>query len=431
MAPEFKLVLINHSFQVNYFSRRWRLFAEKFKNVDVTLLAPVEYEWYKGKEYSFGQSNKVKGKELDDLNFHIKTFRIKSHYIRGWDSPDIKEILCNIRPDIIYHIGMHNMLSLKQIIKIRNRYLPSTKVIAFSMRGPALNLRIKTDKCSFPKWLARRVLYLYMKRRLAFINKYVDAFFCHYPEAVECFKEEGYHGPIYMQTQVGVNEEWFHEDIDARNEIRTKYSIPENKYVFGSATRFSVSKGVDVILKALPQNDDWVYLMMGSGSEEETNRLRRLIKDLGIEDKVIETGFVDWYEMTKYWNAVDCAIHVPLTTQRWEETFSLSVVQPMITKKPIIGDNSGSVPYQIGFPEMIVPENDISALQNKILWVLNHKAEAKAIGKLMYQRTKNSFEIHHLNDLFYSTLVEDVLKGKYDKNKFDMTKYTSSINGHN
>ena len=90
-----------------------------------------------------------------------------------------------------------------------------------------------------------------------------------------------------------------------------------------------------------------------------------------------------------------------------------------------------TVLYQIGFPEMIVPENDISALQNKILWVLNHKAEAKAIGKLMYQRTKNSFEIHHLNDLFYSTLVEDVLKGKYDKNKFDMTKYTSSINDHN
>ena len=39
----FRIILINHSFQINYFSRRWELFAEKHPDVDVTLLAPVEY----------------------------------------------------------------------------------------------------------------------------------------------------------------------------------------------------------------------------------------------------------------------------------------------------------------------------------------------------------------------------------------------------
>lgn len=421
MDRYFKIVLINHSFQVNYFSRRWELFAQEHPNVDVTLLAPLEYSWYKGKEYSFGQSTTLKGKDKDEANFHVRTFRIKNHKIRGWDSPDLPELLLIINPDIIYHIGMHNMLSLKQVIKIRNKSLPDAMVIAFSMRGPALNLRVKTDRCSLPKWVARRVLYRYLKRRLDYINRNVDAFFCHYPDAVECFRNEGYDGPIYMQTQVGVNEEWFHEDAAARKEIREKYGISDATYVFGSATRFSLSKGVDIILKALPRDKDWVYLMMGSGSEVETNRLRDLIRSLGIEKKVIETGFVDWYEMAKYWNAVDCAIHVPLTTPDWEETFSLSVVQPMITKKPIIGDDSGSVPYQVGFPEMIVPENDIEALREKILWVLDHKNEANSMGEQMYHRTKDSFEIKHLNDLFYHTLIEDVLEGNYDQAKIDMS----------
>lgn len=422
--PCFKIVLINHTFQINYFSRRWLLFAESHPNVDVTLLAPVEYTWYNGKEYSFGKANNLHGKEKDEGNFHVRTFRMRNHKIIGWDSPDLPHLLTKISPDIIYHIGTHNMLSLQQVIKIRNRHLKRTKVIAFSMRGPALNLRINQEKCSIPKWIARRLLYKYLRTRLDYIHKYVDAFFCHYPDAVRCFREEGYSGPIYIQTQVGVNEEWFHEDKASRSEIRKKYNIEEETYVFGSATRFSLSKGVDVILKALPKDGNWKYLMMGSGSEEETQRLRDIIAKRGIQDKVIETGFVDWYDMAKYWNAVDCAVHVPLTTPGWEETFSLSVVQPMITRKPIIGDSSGSVPYQIGFSEMIVPEGDVAALRNKMEWVLTHQKEATLIAEKMYERTKRSFEIKHLNELFYRTLIEDVLLGKFDNAKADMTNYS-------
>ena len=427
MIPSIKIALINHSFQINYYSRRWELFAEKHPDVDVTLLAPSEFEWYKGKDYSFGDSFIFQAKEKDSGNFHIRTFRVKNHEFVGWDSPDMKRLLCDLNPNVIYHIGTHNMLSLKQVIKIRNKYLPQTKVIAFSMRGPALNLRKRIGKSSLPKRIGRLALYYYLKQRLNYINKNVDAFFCHYPDAVKCFRDEGYEGPIYMQTQVGVNEEWFHEDLFARKEIRSKYNISESTYVFGSATRFSESKGVDIVLKALPKDGDWLYLMMGSGNDEETSRLHSLILDLGIENKVIETGFVDWYEISKYWNAVDCAIHVPLTTQRWEETFSLSIVQPMLTKKPVIGDTSGSVPYQIGYPEMIVPEGDIKALNEKIRWVLEHKKESAKIGEEMYKRAHDGFAIEHLNDMFYETLLEDVLVGRYDSKKIDMANYITKL----
>jgi glycosyltransferase involved in cell wall biosynthesis len=421
MDNKFSIVLINHSFQINYFSRRWQLFAEKYPNVEVTLLAPEEYEWYSGKTYSFGESKKQYGKTIDIDNYHVRLFKRRNRKYIGWDSPDMKSILCEIKPDIIYHIGTHNTLFLKQLLKIRKKYLKNTKVIAFSMRGPAFNLLREFGTGPFYKTIARRGMYYYLKNRLDFINKNVDAFFCHYPDAVKCFRDEGYKGPIYMQTQVGVNEEWFHEDLMSRKEIRSKYGISDQTFVFGSASRFAVSKGVDVILKSLPKDGDWKYLMMGDGSAEDRERLMSIINERGIQDKVIVTGFVDWYDMAKYWNAVDCAIHVPLTTPTWEETFSLAVVQPMLTEKPIIGDDSGSVPYQIGFEDMIVPEGDIDALRDKIEWALSNKEKMTAIGLKMYQRTKKCFEVKQLNDLFYRTLVEDVLPGKYDMSKADMT----------
>lgn len=418
-----KIVLINHSFQINYFSRRWELFAEKHHDFDVTLFAPSKFEWYKGKTYTYGKSYELEAENFDRGNYHRRTFRIKDIKYKGWYSPDFEDLLNEIKPDIIYNVGTHNMFSLKQILKIRDRMMPQSKVIAFSMRGPALNLTIKKDKCSPARWIARRLIYWYYKKQLDFINKRCDAFFCHYPDAVECFRQEGYNGPIYMQTQVGVNEEWFHEDSLARKEIRDRYGINDDTYVFGSASRFTQDKGIDVILKALPKDGDWKYLMMGSGSEEDKVRLNAIIKERKLEGKVIETGFVDWYEMAKYWNAVDCAIHVPLTTPHWEETFSLAAIQPQITKKPVIGDTSGSVPYQIGFDELIVPEGNVEALASKLNWVLNHKKEAKEIGLKMYNRTKSSFEIQHLNELFYHTLIEDVLLGRFDAAKHDMTTW--------
>ena len=89
----------------------------------------------------------------------------------------------------------------------------------------------------------------------------------------------------------------------------------------------------------------------------------------------------------------------------------------------MIGSDSGSVPYQIGINELIVPEGNVEALKEKIEWVLSHKQEAAEMGEKLYYRTKNGFEIKHLNVLFYDTLVEDILRGEYDINKFDMSTY--------
>lgn len=416
------IALINHSFQKEYYYRRWQIFARDHKDVEVYLLTPVESNWYASKDYTFSGVEVVRGKAMDENNFHIMLFRLN---VFGWSwlSTDYSKIFKDIQPDVIYHIGTHRMLSLIQVAIVAHRKCPNAKLALFSMRGPASNLKLDKSPCGITEWFKRRLRYLQMKLTWNYVSHNYHTICCHYPDAVECFRNEGYKGNIYMQTQVGVNSEWFHEDDNARNEIRDKYNISNETYVFGSASRFSPDKGIDVILKALPKDGDWKYLMMGTGSEDDIQRLRAIIKERGLEDKVIETGFVDWFEIAKYWNAIDCAIHVPLTTESWVETFSLAVVQPMITRKPIIGDDSGSVPYQIGFDEMIVPEADVNALHNKIVWVMEHKEEAKKLAKKMYERTINSFEVKHLNDMFYETIVEDIIPEKYDTHKFDMTNY--------
>lgn len=421
--PQIKLVIINHSFQIKYFYTRWQLFAHAHPNIDVTLLAPDKCKWYASKTYTYGGGGSViEGKAIEDKNFHIRLVRKKDFHGSDWFSPDFARELKYIQPDFIYHIGGHTQLSMLQIIYLAKKYCPKAKILGFSMRGPHHNIKNRLIKGLSLAAIKSRLSYLYWWPRIKYVNKHVDTFFCHYPGGMQAFKDEGFTKPIYMQTQVGFNKDWFHPDEQARKEIRDKYNLGDS-FVFGSASRFAWSKGLDDIIAALPKEGNWKYLMMGSGTDEEKDRLLKAIKERQLEDKIIVTGFIDWYDMTKYWNAVDCAIHVPRSTYSWVETFSLSVVQAMASGKPIIGSDSGSVPYQIGPDGIIIKEGDVRALNEKIIWVLNNPAMAHEIGQKLMHRTINSFSIQHLNDLFYATLL-DIHKGVYDESKVDMANCT-------
>ena len=86
---------------------------------------------------------------------------------------------------------------------------------------------------------------------------------------------------------------------------------------------------------------DWKYMLMGSGLPAEIDEVRNKISERGLEDRVILPGFIEWEDMPAHWNAADCMIHFTQTTESWEETFSLSLVQAMAVKLPVIGSTSG------------------------------------------------------------------------------------------
>lgn len=419
-----KILAYGPQFNNPIFYRRWEILAQNHSDVDLTLLTFEKINVNQKRTFHFGNST-LYGKELDKENFHIRFIKQVNRKI-GWTSPDFKRIIQEIKPDIFYVQGQFD-LYLLQIIYLRNKYFPSMKIVAFSMRGPAYNISAWKEKVTpFKSYLKRRfIFYYYCKIAMKYFNKNVDAVFCHYPKAVECFKQEGYNGPIYMQTQVGVNPELFHEDSNYREEIRNKLKLG-NSFVFGSGTRFIIEKGVDDIIEALPNEGDWKYVIIGDGKPEEVERIKKCIEKKNLPGKIIMTGQINLKEMPKYWNALDCVVHVPKTSIKWEETFSIALVQAMIIGKPIIASNSGSVPYQVGPNSIIVQEGDINAINEKMVWMINHQKEAKEIGEKMKERAYRCFSIQHLSEMIYDTFVEDIIPGKYDSNKFDMTQYITN-----
>lgn len=418
-----KIVIINHTFQKPEFAKRWKALAGQHTDLDVTLLAPADWEWGKEKTLTYGHVDNIHGTTVDTGNFHIHLIDTKRNKMGEWTSVLLEKEISEIHPDVVYFIGGHTAAPMMQLYKIREKlHYDKMKIMAFSMRGHTPTIDFKSSEAGIKKYINTIGKYIILGPRLKKTNRYCDAIFCHYPAALKAFREEGYTKPIYMQTQVGVDPDVFGPNRESRRRIREKYHLGD-AFVFGSASRFHYSKGLSEIIQALPKEGNWKYLMMGWGRDDEVEVIKAQIAQRGLEDKILLTGYIDnWVDMAEHWNALDCAIHTPLTTLRWEETFSLALVQAMITGLPVIGSSSGSVPYQIGPKGIIIPEGNVEALRKQMTFLMDYPEECRRIGENMRLRAMDCFNIYHLNELFYLTL-QDIMNDVYDEAKVNMAEF--------
>ena len=410
-----KIVIVNHVFTKEYIRKRWLLFAKEHKDIDLTLISPKNWQYGGVGAMTTGGNDLSYCPKIDDNNYHVLPVEYSIDRTGSWQSTEMLYEIEKIKPQLVYHVGTHLQSSLFPVLKL-SKILPNTKFVTFSMRGPNWDIFYNWEKHPIKSMLK----FFYHFNHLRCLNNYSDAIICHYPDAIKSFKKEGYKGPIYMCTQVGVDTDVYKPNGDFRTEIRKKYGLGDS-FVFGSATRFTAAKGLDDIIEALPKEGDWKYLMIGGGLESDENRLLQHLKARKIENKVIMTGHISQQEMPKYWNAMDCALHTPRTAD-WIETFSVALVQAMATGLPVIGSDSGSVPYQLGPDALNVKERDTVALKDKILWVLNNQEEAKNIGFKMKWRAEHCFSTRHLNDCIYDIFM-DIINDTFDPNKIDQAQY--------
>ncbi len=423
-----KVIIINHTFQKPEFYKRWKILAETHDDLDITLLAPGKWEWGKIKTLTYGHVEEIRGTEFEEERFRIHLIDTEDAIMGEYRSRRMIEEIIEIKPDIVYFIGGYTAAPLMQIIDAKKKYhLDDMKIMAFTMRGHTPTISIKWEEPGLKKYVNYVGKTVLLGPRYEKFKKHCDAVFCHYPAARDAFIKEGYKGPIYMQTQVGVDPDVFHPDKEARVRIRKKYNIGD-AYLFGSASRFHYSKGVAETIRALPEEGNWKYLVMGWGREDEVEALKQEVSKRNFKEKIIFTGYIDnWKDMAEHWNALDCAIHFPMTTSKWEETFSLALVQAMITGLPVLGSSSGSVPYQIGSEGIIVPEKNVEKLHEQMVNMMENPERGKEIGVKMREHALNCFSIYHLNDIFYDT-IQDVYAGKYDPQKVDMASYRGNKN---
>lgn len=166
---------------------------------------------------------------------------------------------------------------------------------------------------------------------------------------------QGYSLPMRL-IPLGVDVNSFYPSPDAGVQIRRSLAWEEQGApVIGYLGRLVPEKGLDLLMRVLDRlQTPWRALFVGTGPMEAT--LRTWANRHG--DRVRICTDVKHSDVPQYLNAMDILCAPSQTTPQWREQFGRMLVEAFACGVPVIGSDSGEIPYVIQDAGVVVGERD-------------------------------------------------------------------------
>ena len=152
--------------------------------------------------------------------------------------------------------------------------------------------------------------------------------------------------------------------------------------IIGFVGRLTEAKGLKVLMQALESigsSTPWSLLLIGSGPLEE--RINEWARKRGWADRV-RVKLVKHQDVPRYLGAMDLLVAPSQTTKKWQEQFGRMVIEAFACGVPVIGSNSGELPYVIADAGQIVPESDVLGWAHAIQkLIVDERARAELASK--------------------------------------------------
>jgi glycosyltransferase involved in cell wall biosynthesis len=200
----------------------------------------------------------------------------------------------------------------------------------------------------------------------------------------------GYAGKPRRVVSLGVDTDQFRSDPSARSAIRITLGWPPHGApVIGFLGRFVPEKGIGVLTAALDAlSTDWRALFVGGGPLE--GKLRAWAVKQSPDRVRIVTG-VAHDKVSAYLNAMDLLAAPSQTTPRWKEQFGRMLIEAMACGVPVVGSDSGEIPFVIGDVGEVVRESSVSDWTRSIAALLESSSRRVAMASAGRDRVERAF----------------------------------------
>ncbi len=171
--------------------------------------------------------------------------------------------------------------------------------------------------------------------------------------------------------------------------FRSEYAVPQEKIVL-YVGRLVYEKGIHILINAVSKvlaKVDAKFVIVGSGYMQE--QLSNIVKSMGLEHKVLFTGFVDEKNLLKLQKVADVSVVPSLF-----EPFGIVALEAMAAKSPIVVSDTG------GLSEIV--EHDVTGVKvypnnaDSLAWgitkVLLDDGYAKRIRENAYKKILEKYD---------------------------------------
>jgi len=350
------------------------------------------------------------GKKSDEGETNLnglKIFKVYGSYHPRWQSwlslynpliiSKIRRVFKKIKPDVIHAHNIHYYFSYHSL-KLAKKY---SKAVFLTVHD--------VMPVNFGKLLLKNNKYVYKvnifdqikeagKRYNPFRNtiirhylKYVDKIFAVSNSLKELLEINGLKNIQTIYNGIDVNE-WELDGIKV-GEFKNKHNLNEKKVIIFSG-RLIEAKGGDQLIKSLAlvnrEFSNFVLLVVGK-EWAYTEKIKKISQDLGLEKKLMFTGYLKENELKLAYNSADVSIFPSLCF----EGFGMANLEAMACRKPTISTFFGG-PSEVvidGETGNLINPNNIKLMSEKIIDLLKNSEKAKKFGEAGYQRAKKFFSL--------------------------------------
>ena len=369
-----RILVASHTYIVDLNCEKLRSLTRLNPNIEVTIVVPQR--WQPG-----GVQNKIiesQPKIADNFRvIPISNFSQNNQALLTFGI-DIISLLQKFRPDIIQVEQGSKSLGYAQFITL-NRLL---------------NLRAKN--VFFTWWNLPYTPKFPISWLEAYNLKNTDGLIAGNQDGVDVLKERGYRGKYTVLPQLGVDEVLF--SPGKQPDLARSLGIESDEFVIGFIGRFVEEKGILTLIKAVNKlTGKWKLLLLGRGILKD--KIVSEATAAGISDRLMIVESVPHDQVVNYINLMNTLV-LPseityrvktLTAVGWKEQFGHVLIEAMACQVPVIGSDSGEIPFVIADTGLIFPEKDGEALAKSIQILLDNPSFAQELGQRGYQRVMTNY----------------------------------------
>lgn len=179
-----------------------------------------------------------------------------------------------------------------------------------------------------------------------------------------------------------------------KNTILKKYNLPNHKKIAAFVGRLAPEKRVDLVLKSAKincQRDDIIYLICGSGDEE--NKIKELISSYKLENKVFMLGHIS--NIQEIYSIIDILVLASDT-----EGTPRVVLEAMSNEICVVATNVGGLKEIIDNNKngILVNKGDYKSISEKIDYLLSNDAIRKKYAESGKKKIISEFNINEMSE---------------------------------
>jgi len=375
--------------------------------VDLSLVAPSSWSRYLPRTTTY---------ETADEPYRVELFRPwLSRHGATFFSPRLGSILRRVDPAVVLAIEEPYSVVMAQVVRWARRAPRRPLLACFSYQ----NIE---KKYPFPFGRIERSVF-------ASIDLLLGA----NPEVVEVARRKGYAGRAeVLPTPVDVD---FYARLANRSDARDAASgeapepapgarpgsvsgaMSEPAYSavgglrIGYVGRFVEEKGIDTLLDAITRMSAPSRLLLAGGGPDE-GEIRRRAAAFGDRVRILASPSAE--EIAAIYGGLEVLVLPSRTRPNWKEQFGRVLVEAMACGVPVVGSDSGAIPWVIGDAGLVFPEGDADALAAHLDRLAADPGERERLGRAGRKYARSRFSAEVVAQRLYDLLSETIPRGTGD-----------------